>query len=107
MGTPSGPLLKPAGSLQEAWPGHDCGGLGLRSRGGQQAATSAFAFTLETVSSAVWLRTCSTVALKLSTLINHPGFKQALVAGNFSELPHTRMPSAAWLCRAVDGVESE
>jgi hypothetical protein len=33
----------------------------------------AFALTLESVSSAVWLATCSTVALKLSTLINHPG----------------------------------
>lgn len=33
----------------------------------------AFALTLETVSSAVWLTTCSVVALKLSTLINHPG----------------------------------
>lgn len=33
----------------------------------------AFALTLETVSSAVWLTTCSAVALKLSTLINHPG----------------------------------
>lgn len=72
---------------------------------GSQGATGAFALTLETVSSAVWLRTCSTVALKLSTLINHPGFKQALVAGNFSELPHTQ--SAAWLCRIVVGVERE
>lgn len=67
------------------------------------AATSAFALTLETVSSAVWLRTCSMVALKLSALINHPGFKQALVAGNFSELPRTHMQSAAWLCRIMDG----
>lgn len=43
------------------------------------------------------------VALKLSALINHPGFKQALVAGNFSELPRTHMQSAAWLCRIMDG----
>lgn len=42
-------------------------------------------------------------ALKLSTLINHPGFKQALVAGNFSELPHTHEQSVAWLCRIVEG----
>lgn len=42
---------------------------------GSPKPVRAFALTLETVSSAVWLTTCSAVALKLSTLINHPRFK--------------------------------
>lgn len=40
---------------------------------GAEPPACAFALTLETVGSAVWLTTCSAVALKLSTLINHPG----------------------------------
>lgn len=49
------------------------GGSRQPAAGSPQAGRPrAFALTLETVSSAVWLTTCSAVALKLSTLINHP-----------------------------------
>lgn len=50
-----------------------CTGLRDEGEGQGEHVPPAFALTLETVSSAVWLTTCSVVALKLSTLINHPG----------------------------------